>query len=65
MFPIWPNAVKIAETVMGLCGLDDGTAVDLVFSDVDQFVQDTKMVRSFACFSFGRVPDADAQHGSR
>jgi hypothetical protein len=41
MFPIWPNAIKIAESVMDLYGLDDGAAVDLFFDDIEQLGQDT------------------------
>lgn len=33
MFPIWPNAVKIAESVVDLYDLDAGVAVDLFFDD--------------------------------
>lgn len=39
MYPIWPNAVRIAEAVMELYDLDGGGAVDLIFDDMEQFEQ--------------------------
>jgi hypothetical protein len=41
MFPIWPNAIKIAESVIDLYDLDDGVAVDLFFDDIEQIGQDS------------------------
>jgi hypothetical protein len=39
MFPIWPDAVKIAESVMALYDLDAGVSVDLFFNDIEQLGQ--------------------------
>jgi hypothetical protein len=41
MFPIWPNAVKIAESVIDLYNLDNGDAVDLFFDDIEQLDRNT------------------------
>jgi len=43
MFPIWPNAIKIAESVMDLYDLDAGIAVDLFFDDIKQLERNTEM----------------------
>jgi hypothetical protein len=43
MFPIWPNAIKIAESVMDLYDIDAGLAVDLFFDDNEQLGHDTSM----------------------
>ncbi len=43
MFPIWPNAIKIAESVMNLYDLDGGGTVDLFFDDIEQLGQSTTM----------------------
>lgn len=41
MFPIWPNAVKIAESVIDLYNLDNGDAVELFFDDIEQLDRNT------------------------
>lgn len=37
MFPIWPNAIKIAESVMHLYDLEGDGTVDIIFDDIEQF----------------------------
>ena len=37
MYPIWPNAIKIAESVMDLYDLEGSGTVDLIFDDIEQF----------------------------
>jgi hypothetical protein len=44
MFPIWPNAIKIAESVMDLYELDAGVSADLFFNDIEQLNQDSTAV---------------------
>ena len=44
MFPIWPNAIKIAESVRDLYDLHEGSCVDLFFDDIEQLSQDTATV---------------------
>jgi len=44
MFPIWPNAIKIAESVMDLYELDAGVCADLFFDDIEQLNQDSTAV---------------------
>ena len=44
MFPIWPNAIKIAESVTELYDLDGGGTVDLFFDDIEQLGQSTAVV---------------------
>jgi len=39
MFPIWPNAIRIAESVMEMYDLDTGGAMDLFFDDMEQLDQ--------------------------
>ena len=41
MFPIWPNAIKIAESVRELYYLHEGSCVDLLFDDIEQLSQDS------------------------
>jgi hypothetical protein len=43
MFPIWPNAIKIAESVMDLYDLHEGSCVDLFFDDIEQLDRNTAM----------------------
>jgi hypothetical protein len=43
MFPIWPNAIKIAESVRDLYDLDEGSCVDLFFDDIEQLGQDSTL----------------------
>ena len=43
MYPIWPNAIKIAESVMHLYDLEGGGTVDLIFDDVEQFEKNETM----------------------
>lgn len=43
MFPIWPNAVRIAESIRDLYDLQEGSCVDLFFDDVEQLEQSSTM----------------------
>jgi hypothetical protein len=37
LFPIWPHAIKIAESVMSLYDSEENQSVELLFDDVDLF----------------------------
>jgi hypothetical protein len=43
MYPIWPNAIKIAESVMHLYNLEGGGTVDLIFDDIEQIEKNETM----------------------
>ncbi len=43
MFPIWSNAIKIAESVIDLYDFDDSGTVDLFFDDIEQFDENMTM----------------------
>ena len=42
-YPIWPNAVRIAESFMDLYDLDGSGTVDLIYDDTEQFDQSETM----------------------
>ena len=43
MYPIWPNVVRSAESVMGLYDLEGSGTVDLIFDDIEQLDQGKAM----------------------